>query len=314
MFSGKDNDNIHRGVEGKITSKSNLKKLFNEKNLNPRKLMGQHFLVDENILQKIISAAGIAPGDKVIDIGAGPGALSLELCRMGCSVIAIEWDRGLADLLREQANLKEFQDIHVVEGDVRRMNLEDIGANFWGEEVIRGGEKGKNIKVVANLPYYLTTPLLFQLLQGKLNLELLVLMVQLEVARRIQASPGTKDYGVLSLLCSYYTSPQLLFKVSRNVFFPTPEVDSAVVLLEVLSLPRVHVKDEQIFWTIVRSAFQKRRKIILNALSGSIGVEKEKWKQLLQKARISAERRGETLSLNEFANLCDIFYNEYSGE
>lgn len=298
----------------KITSRGYLKSLFKGKNLSPRRFMGQHFLVDENILHKIISAAEIVPEDMVMDIGAGPGALSLEISRLGCSVIALEWDSGLTDLLKEQAELRNLQDLYVVNGDVRRMNLEEICLNIWGQNALIGSEEDVGgIKVVANLPYYLTTPLLFQLLQGKLNLKILVLMVQFEVAKRIQAGPGTKDYGVLSLLCSYYTNPQILFKVSNNVFYPPPEVGSAVVLLEVLDQPAISVKDEKTLWTLIRSAFQKRRKTILNALEGCGGVEKEEWREMLLNARISPRRRGETLSLDEFAILCDIFYNNHGG-
>lgn len=292
----------------KVTSPSYLKKILREKNLSPRRAMGQHFLVDENILGKILSAAGLDKSDLVIDIGSGPGALSLAMAKEVAAVIAVEWDGGLAALLQEQARMRRLENLHVVEGDVRRLDLEKICRDKLREINPTWEGRGK-VKVVANLPYYLVTPLLFTLLQGKLELKLLLLMVQLEVAERIIAAPGGKEYGLLSVLCRYYTRPRLQFKVSRHVFFPPPEVDSAVVLLEIPADPPYKVKDESFFWQIVKAAFQKRRKTILNALSGLGGAGKDTWEELLQKCGISPVRRGETLSLEEFANLSEMFYN-----
>lgn len=273
--------------------------------------MGQNFLVDENILGKIVEAARLVENDLVMDIGAGPGALSLTLAGKVDGVIAVEWDAGLAGLLMKQAREMELHNLRVIEGDVRRLDLEKICSEHWGERLFNGKGARNRIKVVANLPYYLTTPLLFKLLQGKLEIELLVLMVQLEAARRIQARPGNKIYGILSVLCQYYTRPNLLFKVTPNVFYPPPEVDSAVVLLEVLPEDPFNVLDEDIFWQIVRASFQKRRKTILNALDGVGQLEKRDWKKLLTETGIAPVRRGETLSLKEFANLSNMFYNKY---
>ncbi|MGI5875977.1 MAG: 16S rRNA (adenine(1518)-N(6)/adenine(1519)-N(6))-dimethyltransferase RsmA [Dethiobacteria bacterium] len=295
--------------EGKITSPSTLKYILKERGLHPRRSLGQHFLVDENILHKILAAAMLDKNDLVIDIGSGPGALSLMLAKMVAGVIAIEWDRGLAAFLREQANNLGYNHLYVIEGDVRRLNLGKICCKIWGKRFSADGN-GRHIKVVANLPYYLTTPLLFQLLQEKEpEIKLLVLMVQLEVAQRIIAGPGKKDYGVLSLLCRYYTEPEFLFKVSRNVFYPPPAVDSAVVALRVLPQPPFKVFDEGIFWEIVKAVFQKRRKILSNALNGVQGLNKKGWERLLIQAKISPSARGESLSLEEFANVANLFYN-----
>ncbi len=293
---------------GKVTSPAYLKKILRGKNLRPRRSLGQHFLVDGNILAKIIEAAELTAEDLVIDIGAGPGALSFPLAEEAAGVIAVEWDAGLAGLLREQATLRGLDNLLVVEGDVRRLDLYQISREHWGEKI--SGEKvGKAVKIVANLPYYLVTPLLFQLLQGRLAPQRLVLMVQLEVARRILAAPGGKEYGLLSVLCQYYTKPRLYFKVSRHVFYPPPAVDSALVLLEALPKPAVKIADEKIFWEIVRAAFQKRRKTILNALEDVGGYSRNDWEKLLLKKGISSRRRGETLTLEEFANLSKMFYN-----
>jgi 16S rRNA (adenine1518-N6/adenine1519-N6)-dimethyltransferase len=292
-----------------VTSPAYLAKILQERGLAPRRSQGQHFLVDDNIRERILAAASLDGGDYVLDIGAGPGALSLAMAERVAGVIAIEQDRGLVELLEEQAAMRGLDGLQVVEGDVRRLNLEEICRERWGPALGRNVEK-RNIKVVANLPYYLTTPLLFQLLQSRLPLKLLVLMVQLEVARRINAEAGQKDYGLLTVLCRYYTNPRFLFKVSRGVFYPRPAVDSAVVLLEAGARPNVEIPREDLFWKIVRAAFQKRRKTILNALEGVEMLEKAEWAKLLKKAGIQPGCRGETLKLAEFAKLSEILYNK----
>ncbi len=294
----------------KITSPAYLAKILRERGLAPRRSQGQHFLVDENIQAMILTAASLEDSDYVLDIGAGPGALSLNMAEKVAGVIAIEQDRGLIELLKDQAALRGLDSLQIVEGDVRRLDLVEICRKYWGQTFCQGGGEKRNVKVVANLPYYLTTPLLFQLLQGALPLKSLVLMVQLEVARRMNAEAGQKDYGLLTILCRYYTNPRFLFKVSRGVFYPRPAVDSAVVLLEVLSQPAVQVSREDLFWRIVRAAFQKRRKTILNALEGIETLGKAYWTELLKKADIMPARRGETLSLVEFAKLSEILYNK----
>ena len=304
-----DSDKADAVENMKVTSPAYLARILQEKGLTPRRSKGQHFLVDENIQGRILTAASLEESDYVLDIGAGPGALSLAMAEKVAGVIAVEQDRGLAQLLKDQAARRGFDQLQVVEGDVRRLDLAEICRKYWGRTFCPETEK-RNIKVVANLPYYLTTPLLFQLLQGTLPLKLLVLMVQLEVARRMEAEAGQKDYGLLSILCRFYTNPRFLFKVSRSVFYPRPAVDSAVVLLEVLPGPAVQVSREDFFWRIVRAAFQKRRKTILNALDGIEALGKSCWTELLEKAEIMPGRRGETLSLVEFAKLSEILYNK----
>ncbi len=299
--------------EGKVTSPSTLRQMLRARGLHPRRSQGQHFLVDENILNKIIQAAALKNEDTVVDIGAGPGALSLAISKQVAAVIAIEQDRGLAAFLREQKTLRGLTNMTVIEGDVRRLDLESL----WnarqtqedGAALPVDAEKKQQIKVVANLPYYLTTPLLFKLLQGRDRPALLVLMVQFEVARRILADPGSKDYGTVSVLCQYYCHGRLLFKVSRHVFYPRPEVDSAVIMLETLPHPSVSVPDEALFWEIVRGAFQQRRKTILIALIGVGEAGREEWEQMLGQAGVMSTRRGETLTLQEFAKLAEILYN-----
>ena len=309
-------DNIKKGGKNrtsnypKITSPIYLKKILRENNLRPHRNMGQHFLIDENILDKIIAAASPEKDDLVLDIGAGPGAISLAIARKVAGVIAIEWDAGFAALLTGLALEGGVSNLRVVEGDVRRLELEEVCSAHWGADLVAYSGGRSPLKVVANLPYYLTTPLLFKLLQGKLPLKLLVLMVQFEVAERILAHPGGKDYGVLSILCRYYTEPRFLFKVSRNVFLPPPAVDSAVVLLHVLPVPPITVLSDEMFWKIVRAVFQKRRKTLPNALEGIAGLGKAEWQKILEQAGISPLRRGETCTIEEFASLSDMVYNK----
>jgi 16S rRNA (adenine1518-N6/adenine1519-N6)-dimethyltransferase len=309
MASGKKGRGKREALSpGKVTSPLYLQKILREKNLRPRRSMGQHFLIDGNILEKIVVAAELTKDDLVIDIGAGPGALSFFLSEKAAGVIAVEWDSGLVGLLKEQTRLRRIDNLTVVEGDVRRMDLYKLSREHWGEK-FSGGKENLPVKIVANLPYYLVTPLLFQLLQGRLPLKLLVLMVQFEVAERMIAAPGGKDYGLLSILCQYYTKPRLLFKVSRHVFYPPPKVGSAVVSLEPLPTPAENIRNEEAFWQIVRAAFQKRRKTILNALDGVGNCGKGDWEKFLLEKGISPRRRGETLTLREFANLSEMFYN-----
>lgn len=347
--TGKNNNGMKQPE--KVTSAAYLKRLLRENNLYPNRALGQHFLVDENITEKIIAAAGLTENDLVIDIGAGPGALTYTMAERASAVIAVEWDQGLAALLRQQAETRRLENLYVVQGDIRSLDLEKICRDVQEKYYLAAGPAGGainpqprshalppgisqssvpgkidsrpgalstrfsqgsapgEIKVVANLPYYLITPLLFKLLQGALPVSLLVLMVQLEVARRMMAAPGGKEYGLLSVLCRYYTVPRFLFKVSHHVFLPPPAVDSAVVLLDVAGVPPVEVKDADSFWQIVKAAFQKRRKTLLNALDGLGGLPKEKWAEILQKSEIAPVRRGETLSLEEFAKLSVMFYN-----
>ena len=296
-------------ADKKVTSPAYLAKILQERGLAPRRSQGQHFLVDDNIRDRILTAASLDENDYVLDIGAGPGALSLPMAEKVAGVIAVEQDKGLVELLQDQAAMRGLDRLQIVKGDVRRLNLEEICRGRWGQAFGRK-EESRNVKVVANLPYYLTTPLLFQLLQSSLPLKLLVLMVQLEVARRMNAEAGQKEYGLLTILCRYYTSPRFLFKVSRGVFYPRPAVDSAVVLLETKERPDVKVSREDLFWKIVKAAFQKRRKTILNALEGVEMLGKADWAKLLKKADIKPNCRGETLSLGEFAKLGEILYNK----
>jgi len=267
-------------------------------NLYPHKGLGQNFLVDENIRRKILDAAELTLDDFVLEVGPGAGALTepmLEVCK---GVIAVEIDRGLVRLLQDK--LGHNPRLHLLEGDARSMDLAEICQRLG---------RNNRIKVVANLPYYLTSPLTIRLLQdGHLVFERLLLMVQKEVARRMVAVPGTKEYGLLSVVVSFFTRPRLLFTVPATVFFPQPEVESALVMLkpEPSLIPPV---DKEIFLRVVRAAFARRRKHILNNLIAGFSLSREEAITILEKSSISPHRRGETLSVQEFANLAEEVYN-----
>lgn len=250
-----------------------------------RRRLGQHFLSDPVILGKIIESAELAPEDLVVEIGPGPGRLTRMLCERVRHVIAIELDSRLYERLKE--DLAGFGNLELVYGDALEYAYENL----------------PEFSVVANIPYYITTPILFRLIASRKNLKSMTLTVQREVADRIVAKPGGKDYGVLSLMVQYSTIPQLCFTVPRGAFRPIPKVDSAVVHLVTRAMPPVSVADEEGFFRIVRTAFSQRRKMIVNALKGM----RSDVKQWLEKAGIDPERRPETLSIEEYARLANVF-------
>lgn len=268
-------------------------------NFRTRKSLGQNFLADGNIVRKIAAAAQIAAEDLVVEIGPGLGTLTRELAANAQRVVCVEVDEALLPILRE--TLDDLDNVSLIHGDAMKVDFDHIVASasdgLWGHGA-------KKYKLAANLPYYITTPLLMRLLTEKFNLDLLVIMIQLEVAARLTASPGNKDYGALSVAVQYYTVPEQVFRVPASVFIPRPEVDSAVVRLTKREKPAVSVPDEKLFFKLVKGAFGQRRKTLLNALSGAgLGLNKGVWEEVLRNAGIDPGRRGETLSLEEFAAL-----------
>ncbi len=249
--------------------------------------LGQNFLYDPSILQRIIEAAGVSKDDTVIEIGPGPGRLTRLLSEKAEKVIAIELDQELYARLR--ADLIGFRNVELVHGDALKFPYEEVGP----------------FKVVANIPYYITTPIIFRLLDAKETLKTMTLTIQKEVAERIIAAPGKKDYGVLSIMVQYHARPELRFIIPKEAFRPTPKVDSAVVHMTVLESPAVLVNDERIFFRTVRTAFSQRRKTLSNSLRGLA----EDPKNVLTSAGIDPQRRPETLNLQEFAKLADLLYS-----
>lgn len=255
------------------------------------KKLGQNFLINEQIVQGIVAAAMLKEDDEVLEIGPGIGTLTQGLLEAGAKVTAVEIDRKLLDVLDK--TLAGYEKLRIIHGDILRINIK--------EEM-----PAVKYKVVANLPYYITTPIILGLLEQRLPIELLVTMVQKEVAERMIARPGTKDYGALSVAVQYYTSPEIMFIVPPASFMPPPAVDSAVIRCIVRDEPPVTLKSEKVFFRIVKAAFSQRRKTLSNALK-TTGASAEMVKTALDKASIDGGRRGETLSLDEFAAIANVW-------
>ena len=256
--------------------------------------LGQNFLLDKNVLEDIVDAADVSEG--VIEVGPGFGVLTRELAKNSKKVISIELDSRLFPVL--DYTLEEFDNVKIIEGDVLKINLKDV---------INGEFSGEKISVAANLPYYITTPIITMLLEGKYPIKRIVVMVQKEVALRLAADAGSKDYGAISVLTRYYTNPRIVTVVPADSFYPAPKVDSAVVCLEVLDKPNVDVKDEKMFFKVVKGAFSQRRKTLLNCLSSSFGLDKETTTEKIRNCGIDPGIRGEKLGIEEFAKLADEF-------
>jgi len=271
-----------------------LKEVLNRYNFKFKKKYGQNFITDPGILNKIVSTGDISAEDVVVEIGPGAGTLTKAIAEKAGQVIAIEIDRDLIPILEE--NLAGFANIKIVEGDALKINLDDLVLETTGEK--------KPYKIVANLPYYITSPLVMHFLESGFNIKRIVIMVQKEVAERFTAEPGTKDYGALTVSLNFYTQPRIAFYVSRNVFTPKPDVDSAVVDLLVREEPSYRVNNIDILRKLVKAAFNQRRKTLSNALK-ALNTEKEKINRILEEADIDPKRRGETLTLEEFVRVAN---------
>lgn len=263
-----------------------------------KKKYGQHFLTDRNIIAKIVRTAAIAEGDHVLEIGPGRGALTEQLLAAGASVLAIEVDPALAGGLEQSFAGARFE---VMRADALKVSYTALAR-----------ARGCRFKAVANLPYNISGPLLAKFIGEREAFSMMVLMFQKEVAERIAASPGTKEYGSLSVLSQVYTDVKLEFDLGPHLFFPKPKVTSSVVSLRVLDEPRVHICDPAFFRSVVRAAFSTRRKMLPNALK-TIGFEKEEAFDALSKAGIDPQRRGETLSLGEFSSLASALFRLRQG-
>lgn len=274
----------------KLTTKDVVKK----HNFKFIKSLGQNFLIDEKVVQDIVDGSDVLKEDFVIEIGPGVGTLTRELLKKAKKVCAIELDSGLIPILQDE--LKEYHNFELVNKDALKVDFNEI----IGTE--------KSVKLVANLPYYVTTPIIARLLNEGYNFKCLTIMIQKEVAERIDAEPGCKDYGALSILVQYYCDTKKVRKVSANCFVPQPKVDSMVIRLDKLDGPRVNVKDEKLFFRVVRQSFNMRRKTLRNAIK-SLGIgNSEIVEKVFQNAEIDPKRRGETLTIPEFAKLADTIY------
>ena len=277
-----------------LITHAGVKNVIKSYGISPKKKLGQHFLVDSFVLEKILNAAEVAEGDLVLEVGPGVGALTQGLVsRVGNSgrVIAVELDKQLVPILND---LFKGENVTVVQGDILRVDLKEILQQF-----------NKPIKVVANLPYYITTPVVISLLESELPIQCITVMIQKEVAQRMAAKPGGKDYGSLSLAVQYYASVYIAANVPVNCFLPRPAVDSAVAHLKLLKDPPVpQGTDKQKLFKVIHASFQQRRKTLVNALdSAGFGNGKESLQAVLEKCGLNPQVRGETLDISKFAEI-----------
>ncbi|SKC83507.1 16S rRNA (adenine(1518)-N(6)/adenine(1519)-N(6))-dimethyltransferase RsmA [Maledivibacter halophilus] len=277
----------------KLSSPRRTKEIVNKYGFRFSKSLGQNFLIDENIILKIIEGSEIKKDDFIIEVGPGIGTLTQYLAEAAKKVLAIEIDKKLIPVLDE--TLGSYSNVEIINSDVLDLDLKKMVLDkFCGEKV----------KVVANLPYYVTTPIIMKFLEEEVPVKDIVVMVQKEVADRIKAKPNTKDYGSLSVAVQYYCKPEIVTKVPKSVFIPNPNVESTVIRLKVLDNPQVEVIDRKVFHRVVRASFAKRRKTLLNSLSFSnLGLNKDQIKEILACCNIDPKRRGESLDIEEFAVL-----------
>lgn len=255
------------------------------------KKLGQNFLIKRGIVDEIVHAAELTPGEPVLEVGPGIGTLTQGLAQSGADVTAIELDRRLLEVL--DTTLASYDNVRIVHGDVLKLDVPSIMNH-------------KPFKVVANLPYYITTPIIMSLLESKLPIERLVVMVQKEVALRMVAKPGTKDYGALSVAVQYYTEPDIVLDVPPKSFLPAPAVTSSVIRCVLRDKPPVDVIDEKLFFRVVKAGFAQRRKTFANTMK-TTGLSKDRIEELLAKANIDGQRRGETFTLQEFADVANAW-------
>ena len=255
------------------------------------KKLGQNFLIKRGIVDEIVHAAELTPGEPVLEVGPGIGTLTQGLAQSGADVTAIELDRRLLEVL--DTTLASYDNVRIIHGDVLKLDVPSIMNH-------------KPFKVVANLPYYITTPIIMSLLESKLPIERLVVMVQKEVALRMVAKPGTKDYGALSVAVQYYTEPDIVLDVPPKSFLPAPAVTSSVIRCVLRDKPPVDVIDEKLFFRVVKAGFAQRRKTFSNTMK-TTGLSKDRIEALLAKANIDGQRRGETFTLQEFADVANAW-------
>ena len=262
-----------------------------------QKKYGQNFLIDTNILEKIVSASAITDQDCVLEIGPGIGTMTQYLAKSAKEVIAVEIDKALIPILED--TLSGYDNVTIINEDILKL---DLG------RIVEEKNGGKDVKVVANLPYYITTPIIMGLLESYVPIESITVMVQKEVADRMQTGPGTKDYGALSLAVQYYTKPKIVLQASPACFMPKPKVGSTVIRLTRHEEPPVDVDDEKFMFSIIRASFNQRRKTLVNGLSNDVklGLVKERISEALETMGLPPAVRGETLSLKEFAQLSNL--------
>lgn len=281
-----------------IANSKNTIAILNKYNFVFQKRFGQNFLIDQHVMDKIISAAGITGNDTVLEIGPGIGSMTQYLCENARQVIAVEIDKVLIPILND--TLSSYDNLTIINDDILKVDV---------NEIVRTMNDKKPIKVVANLPYYITTPIIMGLFESKVPIENITVMVQKEVAQRMQSGPGSKSYGALSLAVQFYADPYIVANVPPNCFMPRPNVGSAVIRLTKLSKPAVSVNDEKLMFALIRASFNQRRKTLVNAISNSseLSISKEEITVACETLGYSPTIRGEALSLEDFAKFANYF-------
>ncbi|MEY8391023.1 16S rRNA (adenine(1518)-N(6)/adenine(1519)-N(6))-dimethyltransferase RsmA [Lachnospiraceae bacterium] len=272
-------------------------------NFNFQKKFGQNFLIDTRVLEKIVQAAEITKDDYVLEIGPGIGTMTQYLCECARAVTAVEIDKNLIPILRD--TLRAYNNIEIIHDDILKIDL---------NRLTQERNQGQPVKVVANLPYYITTPIIMGLFESHVLIDSITIMVQKEVAERMQAGPGSKDYGALSLAVQYYARPEVVANVPPNCFMPRPKVGSAVIRLTRHKVVPVLVSSEQRMFSLIRASFNQRRKTLVNGLNNAseIPYTKQQITEALEKMGLPANVRGETLTLEQFAALSNLLYNATS--
>lgn len=284
-----------------IATPVRTKEILDKYGFSFKKSLGQNFLIDTNILNRIVDHAELTDGSGAIEIGPGIGALTEQLAKRAEKVVAFEIDQRLLPILED--TLSPYPNVKIIHSDVLKADVHAVMEQEFAQF--------KDVMVVANLPYYVTTPILMKLLEERLPIRGIVCMLQKEVGDRISAKPGTKEYGSLSIAVQYYTKAETVMIVPKTVFMPQPNVDSAVIRLTLHDEPPVKVKDEAFFFHVTRSSFAQRRKTILNNLTSQLPdgkLKKESIQAALQQAGVEESRRGETLTIEEFAQLSNALY------
>ena len=278
----------------KLTNISTVKELMERHGIKFQKKFGQNFLVNPDVPYRIADECGAGENDCVLEIGPGIGTLTQELCMIAGKVVAVEIDNGLIPVLEE--TLAEFDNVEVINSDIMKTDIKSLFEEKFD---------GRDVYVCANLPYYITTPILMLLLESRLPFKKMTFMVQKEVADRLCATPKDSEYGAVTASVSYYGEVKKLFNVSAGNFMPAPKVDSAVIQITLYEKPPVEVSDEKLFFSVIKAAFEQRRKTLVNALNGKVGITKEQIGLAITGIGLDVNIRGERLGIEEFARLTD---------
>ena len=282
----------------KLYAPSTIEAIKEKHRFQLSKSLGQNFITDKNVIERIVEGAGPTEDDLVIEIGPGIGVLTAEAAQQAVKVVAIEIDSKLIPILDE--TLAEYDNVEVINQDILKTDLNGI----IDEQRAKGSFSG-DVKIIGNLPYYITTPIIMHILENSIRAESITVMMQKEVADRIKASPGNKTYGAISAAVQYYCEVEQVVSVPKEVFVPRPKVDSAVLKLTIRDKKPVDLIDEKAFFTCIKSGFGQRRKTLLNSLTGTYGLPKDEIRRILEEAGIDPVRRAETLDMNEFAAIAN---------